>query len=75
MSDTTFHLRVDGMHCASCGLLIDETLEELPGVRASQTSVRTGRTTVVASGIGPAELVAAIGEAGYTAMPLDTPGG
>jgi Cu+-exporting ATPase len=37
---------VSGMHCASCALLIDETLEELPGVVSSSTNLRRGTTTV-----------------------------
>lgn len=28
-------LKVEGMHCSSCGLLIDDELEEVPGVRSS----------------------------------------
>ncbi|MFP5377090.1 MAG: heavy-metal-associated domain-containing protein [Acidimicrobiia bacterium] len=28
----TTELRVDGMHCASCGMLIDDAVEDLPGV-------------------------------------------
>ena len=37
---------VTGMHCASCGMLIDEVVEDLAGVVASATSVRRGRTVV-----------------------------
>jgi copper chaperone len=60
---------VTGMHCASCGMLIDETLEVLPGVSRSQTSVRAGRTTVDADpAIVTADgIIAAIKEAGYDA--------
>jgi copper chaperone len=39
-------LSVSGMHCASCSLLIDETLEELPGVVSSSTDLRRETTTV-----------------------------
>lgn len=39
-------LDVEGMHCASCGMLIDDALEDLDGVTRAQTSVREGRTTV-----------------------------
>lgn len=39
-------LLVEGMHCASCGLLIDDELEDLPAVRSSSTDVRAGRTVV-----------------------------
>ncbi len=66
---TTYTFTVEGMHCASCGLLIDETLEDVPGVLRSQTSVRARRTVVevdpaVAS---PQDVVAGIAEAGYRA--------
>ena len=69
MSTATYTFRVEGMHCASCGMLIDETLEDLDGIRTSTTSLRTGRATVT---LDPArcdatDVVAAIAEAGYTA--------
>jgi copper chaperone len=39
-------LAVTGMHCASCGMLVDDALEELAGVTSSSTNVRRGRTKV-----------------------------
>ena len=45
MTDKTT-LAVTGMHCASCSILIDETLEELPGVVSSSTDLRRETTTV-----------------------------
>ena len=39
-------LVVTGMHCPSCSILIDETLEELPGVVSSSTDLRRETTTV-----------------------------
>lgn len=70
MSSTEIVLAVQGMHCASCGMLIDETLEDLPGVQASTTSVRAATTTVR---IDPSDctvdtLVAEIAALGYTAQ-------
>lgn len=63
---TTYTFTVTGMHCAGCAILIDETLEELPGVTRSQT--RAGRTVVVADAPVTAEqLAAAINGAGYAA--------
>jgi copper chaperone len=62
---------VEGMHCASCGMLIDDILEDLDGVSAATTSLRTGRTTVTVDGArcGPEQIIAAIGGAGqYTAV-------
>ncbi|WP_144128074.1 cation transporter [Catellatospora sichuanensis] len=66
---TTFTFTVTGMHCASCGLLIDETLEEeVPGVRRAETSVRKHRTVVTADDdLDPAVIAAAITAAGYPA--------
>jgi copper chaperone CopZ len=43
---TTSTFAVTGMHCASCGILLDETLEELPGVVSSSTHLRRETTTV-----------------------------
>lgn len=67
---TTYTFTVTGMHCASCGLLIDETLEEeVPGVQRAETSLRAGRTTVhVDATVAPAAVIAAIAQAGYTAI-------
>ena len=72
MNDTrTYSFTVTGMHCGSCGMLIDEMLEEIHGVHRSQTSVRAGRTIVdVDPAIAdPHTLAAAIGSAGYVAHP------
>lgn len=46
MSPVAVRLVVTGMHCASCGILIDEVLEDLPGVQQSSTSVRKGTCEV-----------------------------
>ncbi|MEC4018499.1 heavy metal-associated domain-containing protein [Streptomyces sp. H27-D2] len=66
-------LLVEGMHCTSCGLLIDDELEELPGVRSSSTDTRAGRTVVrleEGAAVETAALVAAVEEAGeYKARP------
>ena len=59
-------LTVSGMHCGSCGLLIDEVMEDLPGVRASTTDVRAGRTTVEHDDTVDRDAMLAAGaEAGY----------
>lgn len=43
---TTHLFHIDGMHCASCSLLIDDALEDLPGVQGSQTELKAKRSTV-----------------------------
>lgn len=67
---------VGGMHCASCGLLIDDVVEDLVGVEWSETDSRRGRTVVRAdmAATSVAEIVAAIAEAGYAAAPLQGEG-
>lgn len=72
MSVTTHTFAVEGMHCGSCGLLIDDVLADLPGVTDSDTSVKTGRSVVQldTAQTTPDEVVAVIAEAGYRATPL-----
>src|SRR5690606_16303391 len=43
---TTHIFRIEGMHCGSCALLIDDTLEDLPGVASTQTSMKKRLSTV-----------------------------
>lgn len=69
MATTKLTFRVSGMHCGSCSLLIDDVLEDLPGVHSTRTSVKD-RTSVVeleTARTNPAEVVNAIAEAGYQA--------
>jgi copper chaperone len=70
MTSRTFAFTVTGMHCGSCGLLIDDALEETAGVHSAQTSVRDGRTVVAAdpAAVDPATLLAVIETAGYQAV-------
>ena len=68
---TTALLAVGGMHCRSCGLLIDDTLEDLDGVERAATDTRRGRTEVTydAGVVDPTAITAAIAALGYTAAP------
>lgn len=68
--DTTTHVfSVSGMHCGSCSLLIDDTLEDLPGVQSTQTAMKSGQATVELdlTQSTPEDVVAAISELGYQA--------
>lgn len=58
---------VNGMHCASCGLLIDETVEELDGVDRCETDVKRGRSRVTydPDRVTVDAIAAAVVEAGY----------
>lgn len=67
----TLEFRVTGMHCGSCGMLIDDAVEELDGVTSSTTDARAERTVVElddVSPIGDEDIIAAIEEAGYQAV-------
>lgn len=60
------------MHCGSCALLIDDSLADLPGVRATQTRMKTGLSTVDLdlTQSRPVDVISAIEELGYRASPL-----
>lgn len=64
-------LKVEGMHCASCAMTIDDELEELDGVKRSTTSYAKQKTEVEydESKLSTGELVATIDELGYRATP------
>ncbi|SFR28142.1 Copper chaperone CopZ [Lentzea waywayandensis] len=66
---TTHVFEVAGMHCGSCALLIDDALEDLPGVVEARTSVKLRRSTVELdlSRSSPQDVISAIEELGYTA--------
>lgn len=70
-STETLVLQVDGMHCGSCALLIDDTLEDLPGVVNTQTTVKKGISTVELDPAqsGLEDVVKAIEGLGYRASP------
>ncbi|SEP53341.1 heavy-metal-associated domain-containing protein [Amycolatopsis saalfeldensis] len=72
MATTTHVFRVEGMHCGSCALLIDDTLEDLPGVHSTQTTMKQARSTVELdpSQNSPEDVIAAIEELGYRASAL-----
>lgn len=61
-------LAVTGMHCNSCGMLIDDALEELSGVRHARTNVRKGLTRVDHDGkVSAAKLIKVVSGLGYQA--------
>ena len=67
----TVTLAITGMHCASCGLLIDDCLLDVDGVQAARTDLKAERTAVTAAeGVSDEQLLAAVVEAGYTATVL-----
>ena len=69
MAEVTAAFVVTGMHCASCGILIDDAVEELDGVRSCATDARRGRTVVRfdPAATSSEAIAAAIEETGYGA--------
>ncbi len=62
-------LKTTGMHCRSCSILIDMTLDELPGVEQSRTDLTSGTTEVRydPGRVTVEDLIAAVRSAGYEA--------
>lgn len=64
----TVNLAIEGMHCGSCALLIDDTLADMPGVLSAHTSNKNRTTTIVHDDRAtPQHLIAAIEDLGYRA--------
>jgi copper chaperone CopZ len=66
MSNVTT-LNVSGLHCASCSMLIEMTLGDVPGVESVKCSHATGETTVEfdATTVSLRQLKEAVQSAGY----------
>jgi copper chaperone len=64
-------LKTEGMHCSSCSMLIELTVGDLPGVAAANADYGEGTTRVEFDGakVSVSQIVAAIVEAGYSAVP------
>lgn len=62
-------LAITGMHCVSCAMNIDMSLEELPGVTRASTDYARAKTEVVydPEQVSTKEMIKAISELGYTA--------
>ncbi len=46
MAQSTVRLSTTGMHCRSCSMMVDMTLDELDGVVESKTDLANGETVV-----------------------------
>ncbi len=68
-------LAVEGMHCASCVARVESALAAVDGVKEASVNLATGRATVIGSDLDLASLTAAVGRAGYSAVPRGAQGG
>jgi len=69
MAESTVRLKTSGMHCGSCAMMIQMTLEDLPGVKAAKAEYATGMADVTYDSdvVDADALVAAVQAAGYGA--------
>ncbi len=69
MAETSVSLKTTGMHCGSCAMLIQMTVEDLPGVKSAKTEYSTGLTDVTfdTDVLGTDAIITAIEGAGYGA--------
>jgi copper chaperone CopZ len=69
MAETTVRLKTTGMHCGSCAMMIQMTLEDLPGVVAAKVEYATGMGDVTYDSdvVDTAAMVVAVEGAGYGA--------
>lgn len=65
------HLAIEGMHCASCALNIEEAVKKIPGVHTVNVNATSGRARVVWSAeiVKPSVWMHAINMAGYDVLP------
>jgi Cu+-exporting ATPase len=75
MTQRTVTIEITGMHCASCGILVDDCLEDVDGVVTSHTSIKTGQcVAVVTDSVTDVDVLAAVVEAGYVGTILAAAG-
>lgn len=61
---------VEGMHCSSCVMNIEESVLEVPGVVDVEASLRANKVTVEHDGsVAEQAVLEAIREAGYAGVP------
>lgn len=69
----TVKLKIDGMHCSSCAMMIDGDLEDMEGVERSSTKFAKSETEVEFedSVIDLPKILESVKSSGYTAKILD----
>jgi len=75
-SQARITLLLGGMHCQGCADTLEKALRSAPGVRDARVNFAAEQAvvTITPGTTGPAELVRAVEEAGYTAAPAGTAG-
>jgi len=62
---------IEGMHCDGCVNSVTRAVKQMPGVKSVQVSLAEKRALVDYDGaaVNPAEIIAAIGGAGFLSRP------
>jgi copper chaperone CopZ len=65
----TIELKTGGMHCSSCSMLIQMSVDELPGIETVDANYGTARTRVTFDSalVSAEQVMSAIRDAGYSA--------
>ena len=67
---TTTHFQVTGMTCSHCEQAVSTEVWQISGVQKVEVSAATGRLVLTSSApVDEAQVVAAVEEAGYQAVP------
>ena len=76
MAITTKMFETSGMHCPSCSMLIELTLNDVDGVVSATSDYRTAMTEVTfdSERLSAADVVDEIVKAGYGAEPVSEEG-
>lgn len=66
-------LNIQGMHCASCAIIIERSLKKVPGVSQANVNFAAEKASVMFDGSQAkvADLIAAVKKAGYKAEEVD----
>jgi copper chaperone len=68
---TTTQFQVTGMSCSHCEQAVSTEVGQISGVEAVEVSAASGRLVVTSSApVDEAQVVAAVEEAGYEAVPI-----
>ncbi len=71
MSTPALRFEVEGMHCASCTVRVEQTLRKQPGVREASVNFASAEARVVTDDPGDAAaLVEAVARTGYMLRPI-----
>ncbi|UOD31647.1 copper-translocating P-type ATPase [Massilia violaceinigra] len=60
-------LEVGGMTCASCAGRVEKALRAVPGVQGATVNLATEKVLITGAALDPAQLIAAVERAGYSA--------